>query len=101
MLIPIIVSSVFALFVIALCLIKPNAGRIFLGLFFLLMALGVNGSFTLTNPQAYLDYAQGALIPLYRDLAVRVVGLNPLLFGLLLMSGECPSRRSLARLPLL
>lgn len=88
MLIPMIVSSVFVLFVIALCLMKPNAGRIFLGLFFLLMALGVNGSFTFTNPQAYLDYAKGALIPLYRDLAVSVVGLNPILFGLLLMSFE-------------
>ncbi len=43
MLIPIIVSSVFILAAIILCRIKPNAGRIFLGLFFLVMALGVNG----------------------------------------------------------
>jgi hypothetical protein len=88
MLIPIIVSSAFALAVVILCLMKPNAGRIFLGLFFLAMAIGVNGSFTLTNPQSYVDYASGALIPLYRDIALAVVELNPVLFGLLLMAFE-------------
>jgi hypothetical protein len=88
MLVPIIVSSVFVLAVVILCLTKPNAGRIFLGLFFLVMALGVNGSFTFTNPQAYVDYASGALIPLYRDIALAVVELNPVLFGALLMAYE-------------
>ena len=88
MLTPIIVSSVFVLAIIILCLTKPNAGRIFLGIFFLVMALGVNGSFTFTNPQAYVDYASGALIPLYRNIALTVVELNPVLFGLLLMTFE-------------
>ena len=64
MLIPIIMSSVFILAVIILYLIKPNAGRIFLGLFFLVMAIGVNGSFTFTNPQAYVEHASSGLIPL-------------------------------------
>jgi len=88
MLIPIIVSSMFVLAVVILCLIKPNAGRIFLGPFFLVMAIGVNGSFTFTNPQAYVEYASGALIPLYRDIALTVVELDPVLFGLLLMAFE-------------
>lgn len=88
MLIPIIVSSVFVLAVIILCLVRPNTGRIFLGLFFLVMAIGVNGSFTFTNPQAYVEYASGALIPLYRDIALTVVELNPVFFGLLLMGFE-------------
>jgi len=88
MLIPFIVSSVFVLAVIILCFIKPNAGRIFLGLFFLVMAIGVNGSFTFTNPQAYVEYASGALITIYRDLALTIVQLNPMLFGLLLMVFE-------------
>jgi hypothetical protein len=54
------------------------------------MALGVNGSFTFfTDPQAYLDYAQGALIPFYRDLAISFISLlTPFLFGLLLMVFE-------------
>jgi hypothetical protein len=88
MLIPFIVSSVFVLAVVILCLVKPNAGRIFLGLFFLVMAIGVNGSFTFTNPQGYVEYASGALIPLYRDIALTIVKLNPVLFGLLLMVFE-------------
>jgi hypothetical protein len=88
MLIPIIVSSVFVLAVVILCLIKPNAGRIFLGLFFLAMAIAVNGSFTFGDPQAYVEYASGALIPLYRDIALTIVELNPVLFGLLLMAFE-------------
>ena len=54
MLTPILVSSIFVLAVVVLCFAKPNAGRIFLGIFFLVMALGVNGSFTFGNPQAYI-----------------------------------------------
>lgn len=88
MLIPIIISSVFVLAVVILCLVKPNAGRIFLGFFFLLMAIGVNGSFTFANPQAYMEYASGALIPFYRDIALTVVEFNVLLFGSLLILFE-------------
>ena len=88
MLTPMIVSSAFVLALVILCIAKPNAGRIFLGFFFLAMALGVNGSFTFGNPQAYLDYAEGALIPLYRDLAVSVVAISPVAFGIVLMAFE-------------
>jgi len=85
---PIIVSTIFVLAVCLLCFLKPNAGRIFLGFFFLVMALGVNGSFTFGNPQAYLDYASGALIPVYRSLATTVIQVSPFLFGVLLMLFE-------------
>jgi hypothetical protein len=88
MLIPIVVSSLFVIGVVALCLVKPNGGRILLGLFFLVMAIGVNGSFTFTNPQAYVEYASGALIPFYRDVALTIVELNPVVFGSLLMAFE-------------
>lgn len=88
MLMPILISSVFVLAVIILCLTKPNGGRLFLGLFFLVMALGVNGSFTFINPQAYVEYADQALIPFYREIALAVVELNPFFFGLLLMVFE-------------
>ena len=79
MLIPILVSSIFVLAVVILCLRKPNAGRIFLGIFFLIMAVGVNGAFT---------FFSGALIPLYRDIALAVVELNPVVFGLLVIIYE-------------
>lgn len=85
---PMLVSTIFVFAVVVLCFAKPNAGRIFLGLFFLVMALGVNGSFTFGNPQAYVDYAEGALIPLYRNLVVSVVRVSPFLFGLLVMAFE-------------
>jgi hypothetical protein len=89
MLIPMIVSCIFVLAVVVLCFAKPNAGRIFLGFFFLAMALGVNGSFTFGNPQAYLDYASGALIPLYRDLTTSVIAfISPFVFGILVMGFE-------------
>lgn len=87
-LIPLIVSSIFVIGITALCFFKPNAGRIFLGFFYLTMSIGVNGSFTLNNPNAYVDYAQGALIPFYRNLTASIVSINPFLFGLLLMVFE-------------
>ena len=88
MLIPVVVSSVVVLAAVVLCFAKPNGGRIFLGLFFLAMAIGVNGMFTFTNPEGYVEYASGALIPLYRDIVLTVVEVNPVLFGLLLMAFE-------------
>lgn len=88
MLAPILISSLFVLGVVILCLVKPNSGRIFLGIFFLVMALGVNGYFTFGNPEGYLDYASGALIPFYRDLASMVVKVSPVGFGLLVVLYE-------------
>lgn len=88
MLIPIIISSIFILAVVILCFLRPNAGRIFIGIFFLIMALGVNGYFTFANPQGYIEYASSALIPFYRDIALAVVEVNPVVFGLLLMAFE-------------
>ena len=85
---PMLVSIVFVLLVVSFCFIKPNAARIFLGFFYLAMALGVNGSFTFGNPQQYVVYAESALIPLYRDIFVAIISLSPFLFGLLLMAFE-------------
>jgi hypothetical protein len=88
MLVPILISAGFVLGVVLLSFVRPNVGRIFLGIFFLVMALAVNGGFTLTNPQAYVEYASGALLPAYRELALTVVPLNPTAFGVLLMAYE-------------
>lgn len=85
---PMLVSIVFVLLVVIFCFAKPKAARIFLGFFFLAMALGVNGSFTFGNPQQYVVYAESALIPLYRDIFVAIISLSPFLFGLLLMAFE-------------
>jgi hypothetical protein len=88
MLIPFLVSTIFVISIIYLCFVKPNAGRAFLGFFFLAMSLGINGYFTIGNPAAYLDYAEGALIPLYGQMMTTVVSISPVAFGVLLMIFE-------------
>jgi hypothetical protein len=86
---PYIVSAVFVITVMFLCYFRPNAGRIFLGCFYLAMALGVNGTFILTAPQGYADYAAMSYWPIYRDLAVWLVNLfTPVIFGILLAAYE-------------
>src|SRR5215210_612776 len=64
--------------VLLLCLVRPGAGRIFLGIFFLVMAIGVNVALGTDEP----------LIPLYRWSFENVVALAPPLFGLLAAAYE-------------
>ncbi len=79
----VIVWLIFVVAVAILCLAKPNAGRIFLGLFFLATAIGVNIVLALTNPQSYVDMGKNAFIPFYREFFLNIVALNPALFILL------------------
>jgi hypothetical protein len=85
---PIVVGSVYSLLVIVLSVLKPNAGRIGLGIFFLAMGLGVNLTMALTQPTFVLEYGSGAWLPLYRTLTERIIGSAPLLFGVLLIGFE-------------
>jgi hypothetical protein len=62
--------------------------RTVVGLFFVLMAVGVHGSTVLTDPSTYLTFANGALVPLYRDVAVAIVAVNPVAFGLAMLTFE-------------
>jgi hypothetical protein len=79
---PITVMLALILLVLGLCLWRPNAGRIFLGLFYMVMGLGINTPVALLSPEAYL--AMGAASPLswYRALFADVVAINPTLFVL-------------------
>jgi len=77
---PLTVWAIFVLAVTTLCLAKPNAGRIFLGLFYVAMAIGVNIVLVLLHPQLYIELGRNALIPLYRALFLQVIALNPPLF---------------------
>ncbi len=79
---PFTVSVAFVLAVVVFCLAKPNAGRIFLGFFYLAMAIGINIVTVIANPQSYVEMGKDALIPLYRELFVKVIALNPPLFVL-------------------
>lgn len=62
---PFLVVLVFALVFLGLVIFKPTAARIFIGLFFLLMALGVNTPLMLTHPELYPAAGAHALLPLY------------------------------------
>lgn len=86
---PYVVSAVFVLAVVAFCFLKPNGGRLFLGFFYLAMALGVNGAFVLTSPDSYTGYVAGSYWPFYRDVALWLINLlTPVVFGLLLAAFE-------------
>lgn len=81
--------SVFCFLILALCLIRPGAGRIFVGLFFLVMAIGVNVVLVLAAPDQFVALGtEDALIPLYRWFFENVVAVAPPLFGLLAAAYE-------------
>jgi len=72
----------------ALCFWRPKAARAVVGVFFAIMALGIHGMDVLVDPQQYLTFAEGALIPVYRNVAVAIVSLSPLAFGLAMLVFE-------------
>jgi len=74
--------------ILALCLWRPNAGRIFIGIFFLLMAWAVNGVVLATNPGMNAAYGSNALIPFLRPLFTEIVGAHPAFWMILLIAYE-------------
>jgi hypothetical protein len=82
-------SAVFNLAVFVLCLVRPNAGRIFLGIFFLVMAIGVNLVLVVITPDQFVALGTTEpLVPLYRWFFENVVALAPPFFGLLAAAYE-------------
>ena len=79
---PFTIWLTFVLIVFAFCLMRPNATRIFLGLFFMAMAIGINIVTVLVAPQSYVEMGKHALIPLYRRAFLNIIALNPALFVL-------------------
>ena len=61
---------------------RPKPARAVVGVFFAIMALGVHGTTVLSDPQQYVTFAQGALIPFYGELALAIVSMSPVAFGL-------------------
>lgn len=84
-----ITFALFSLLVLLLCLVRPGAGRIFMGIFFLVMAIGVNVVLVLVAPNLFVALGTNdAIIPLYRWFFENVVALAPPLFGLLAAAYE-------------
>src|SRR5215217_6415559 len=83
-----ITSAVLSLLVLILCVLRPNAGRIFLGHFFLVMAIGVNVVLVFVAPDQFVALGTNdAIVPLYRWF-FRSPSLAPPLFGLLAAAYE-------------
>lgn len=82
-----VISSLFALAIIALCLWRPQAGRIVMGVFFLAMA-AVNLIVTLNDASLYVAYGSTALLGLYRWFFREIVAQTPLLWGAVLVALE-------------
>jgi len=85
---PVVAGILFSMLVVVLSVLRPNAGRLFLGIFFVLMGIGVNLTFVLTQPDFVYEYGQGSWLPLYRTLTERVIGLSPTVFGIALIVFE-------------
>ena len=84
-----ITFALFSLLVLLLCLVRPGAGRIFMGIFFLVMAISVNVVLVLVAPNLFVALGTNdAIIPLYRWFFENVVALAPPLFGLLAAAYE-------------
>jgi hypothetical protein len=79
---PFTIWLTFVLLVFLFCLIKPNAARIFIGFFFLAMAIGINIVTVFVAPQSYIEMGKNALIPFYRWVFLNIIALNPALFVL-------------------
>jgi hypothetical protein len=58
--------TIFWLATLALCAVRPGAGRIFVGVFYLVMAIGVNVVLVLVAPDQFVALGTDALlVPLY------------------------------------
>ena len=60
-------------------LLRPHGTRVFLGLFFIAMGLGVNLTLTLTDPQSFVGLGSHSFLPPYRWVFENLVARNPVL----------------------
>jgi len=85
---PIVVGAVFAIAFSLWSWLRPNGARLFLGLFFIAMGLGVNlGYYLLNDPSGFASYPAGSPWVVYRWLAT-VIEQAPVAFGVLLVIFE-------------
>jgi hypothetical protein len=83
-----VIWGAFTVVVAAFCVWRPQPARIFVGLFFGVMALGIHGGLIATNPQSYVDFAADAPWTLYRDIGLWLTEPNPMVFGVFMLLFE-------------
>lgn len=67
----------FALVILLLDFFKPQAARIVVGIFFLIMAFGVNLTVLLTDPSLIAATGAKALLPVYRWFFTEIIAAHP------------------------
>ena len=84
-----IVWTAFCLVALGLALWRPDAGRRALGVFFIIMAVGINVVFVLAAPDGFVDLGTSApLLSPWGWVFEHVVARAPAVFGLLVASYE-------------
>jgi hypothetical protein len=79
---------IFCLAVLVLCLFRPHAARIFVGVFFIIMAVGVNVVLAVVDPDQFMKLGDAPVIPFYAWFFQNVVAPAPQLIGILAAAGE-------------
>lgn len=81
--------AVFCTAVLMLCLLKPRAARVFVGIFFIIMAIGVNVVLSIAAPDQFVKLGTDtALIPFYAWVFQTFVAPAPQAAGILAATGE-------------
>lgn len=81
--------GVFSVLVLVLCVARPHAGRIFLGIFFLIMAIAVNITLVFFAPEQFVALGvDGAILPMYQWFFENVVASAPRVLGLIAAACE-------------
>ena len=83
-----LIWAAFCLLIAVACFWRPRPMRAVVGAFFAIMGLAIHGGIIFTNPETYVIFAREAVIPIYRDVALAVVQLSPLVFGLVMLVFE-------------
>lgn len=80
---------IFCIAILVLCLMRPQAARGFVGIFFIVMAVGVNVVLSIVAPDQFVKLgADAPLIPLYGWFFQNVVAPAPQIIGVLAAAGE-------------
>ena len=84
-----VIWGTFCLLAVAASLWRPRATRIGLGVFFIIMAIGVNGVYAVVAPDGFVSLGTDApLLPPYRWAFATVVSTAPAAFGLAMAAFE-------------
>lgn len=83
-----LIWGAFTVAVAVWCFLRPRSARIFVGLFFAAMGLGIHGAIIASGSEAYVDFAASAPWGPYRDVGLWLVEPSPALFGVLMLVFE-------------